>query len=346
LASACLSSTSSVSFILDISIPALGGIVIHALVDSGASSNFVDSGLISAYQSLLSSLAEPIQLSLFDGSPAMAGFIRHSLDTPIRFADDTSHSLSMLVTTLHPSAQVVLGLPWLRTYNPDIDWSTLSLSFRDRVSTSLPLKLSPKLHLLQGGLSYPQSVFDPAANELQIISEIHPFSVSTPLPPDPRRDSGPSSVSTTSNPALSHPISSISEDTDSQHFLPDPYEGLSYPSGSGTELQTTTDFHPSSALGSSPMPLSCDHGPSPGIISPKPQEAPSRSSGVGNGPQHTADCNPPSAFGSSPLTQQCDYVPSPAPIISEPSSCNPKPSVSEHIADPLPIPNAPLTDCI
>jgi len=94
------------------------------------------------------------------------------------------------------------------------------------------------------------------------------------------------------------------------------------------------------------MPLSCDHGPSPGIISPKPQEAPSRSSGVGNGPQHMADCNPPSVFGSSPLTQQCDYVPSPAPIISEPSSCNPKPSVSEHIPDPLPIPNSPLTDCI
>jgi len=48
-------------------------------------------------------------------------------------------SLSLsLVTKLHPSAPIVLGLPWLRNTNLTIDWSALSLTFKTGPQSALP----------------------------------------------------------------------------------------------------------------------------------------------------------------------------------------------------------------
>ncbi|KAJ3833093.1 hypothetical protein F5878DRAFT_646227 [Lentinula raphanica] len=52
------------------------------------------------------------------------------MDAVIKFDDGTVHTEPLLVTRLHPSARIVLGLPWLRKYyNPTIDWKTMTLAF-------------------------------------------------------------------------------------------------------------------------------------------------------------------------------------------------------------------------
>jgi len=58
----------------------------------------------------------------------------------VSFADGTLHTVEFFVTRLHPTAPIVLGLPWLQEHNPDINWTDLSLGFRltnARISAAL-----------------------------------------------------------------------------------------------------------------------------------------------------------------------------------------------------------------
>src|SRR6266481_3501917 len=71
-----------------------------------------------------SALAQPIALCLFDGKPATSGFISQSISTPVHVSDESTQALELLVMKLHSSAPIVLRLPWLRSTNPVIDWST------------------------------------------------------------------------------------------------------------------------------------------------------------------------------------------------------------------------------
>jgi len=100
--------------------------LISALVDSGASSNFIDSAFLSTLALTPSQLPIPIKLSLFDGEPTSHGLITHSISTNLLFPPSSFQVVDLLVMTLHPSASIVLGLPWLRYTNPDIDWDSTS----------------------------------------------------------------------------------------------------------------------------------------------------------------------------------------------------------------------------
>ena len=82
-------------------------------------------------------LAQPITLCLFDGKPTMSGFIHQLISTNVHFSDESHQDLDLLVTKLHPSAPIVLGLPWLQSTNPIIDWLTLTLTFQTKPHSSL-----------------------------------------------------------------------------------------------------------------------------------------------------------------------------------------------------------------
>src|SRR5882724_2356508 len=135
--SAALTSHSEVSFLISLTLPGLPDPV-SALIDSGATSNFLDSSLAISPPFVLEPLDCQIALCLFDGKPVTAGFIHESVNTSVLFADCSTQSLSLLVTKLHPSAPIVLGLPWLRSTNPTIDWSALLLTFKTGPRSALP----------------------------------------------------------------------------------------------------------------------------------------------------------------------------------------------------------------
>lgn len=90
---------------------------------------------------LMVKLEKPIDLYLFDGEPATSGQITHELRTTICFRDGTEHPVRFLVTQLHSSAPIVLGLPWLQEWNPDINWRDMTLNFREFFRGILPLSL-------------------------------------------------------------------------------------------------------------------------------------------------------------------------------------------------------------
>ena len=132
-----LTSESDMSFLLSVKISNLSG-SIPCLIDSGASSNFIDTALAASSKPPKVALERPIALSLFDGKPTTSGFIHEAIQATIFFPDSTSQTLCFLITQLHPAAQIVLGLPWLRTTNPTIDWAALSLSFPATSDMTLP----------------------------------------------------------------------------------------------------------------------------------------------------------------------------------------------------------------
>ena len=96
---------------------------IPTLIDPGATLNFIDSALASMSMFVSTVLAQPIALSLFDGKPVMSGFIHQSVSTSVQFSDESTQTLDLLITQLHPLALIVLSLPWLQSMSPVMDWS-------------------------------------------------------------------------------------------------------------------------------------------------------------------------------------------------------------------------------
>ena len=112
----------------------------NTLIDSGATRSFVDRSMAEKFPQNVTELDQPIPLELFDGQPTSAGEITKSFKDTISFANGTIQTVEFLVTRLHPTAPIVLRLPWLKQFNPDINWSNLSLAFREgtaRISAAL-----------------------------------------------------------------------------------------------------------------------------------------------------------------------------------------------------------------
>lgn len=93
----------------------------HALVDSGATSNFIDSDFINKNELILEQKDTPTPLYVIDGRPVISGAVTHTCAITCNLGN-TSTRLVLDVTRLGPSP-VVLGMPWLRAKNPAIDWT-------------------------------------------------------------------------------------------------------------------------------------------------------------------------------------------------------------------------------
>src|SRR5260370_34066737 len=78
-------------------------------------------------------LEHPILLYNIDGSRNEAGSITHKVKLALRVGED-KEKFDFYLTSLGPE-KVILGLPWLRHRNPQIDWQegTMRLNADQRV---------------------------------------------------------------------------------------------------------------------------------------------------------------------------------------------------------------------
>ena len=88
------------------------------MIDSGAIGLFINKEFAKKISLKIIPRRVPIPLTLFDGSPAET--ITHQAFAELHLGKHMQR-LKFDVTTLSHFA-VILGLPWLRTYNPHIDW--------------------------------------------------------------------------------------------------------------------------------------------------------------------------------------------------------------------------------
>ncbi len=84
---------------------------VAAMVDSGATSLFLDKKYTDCHKMLLIPLENPIHLFNIDGTPNEAGSITHKVQLSLQIGQD-EEKFDFLVTSLGLE-NVILGLPWL-----------------------------------------------------------------------------------------------------------------------------------------------------------------------------------------------------------------------------------------
>ena len=110
-----------------------------ALVDSGAEGQFIDTDFAKQNHIPLHKLAQPIPVRNVDGSPNSKGPITHYAIRRTLLEGKTIFT-RYLATALGKQS-VILGLPWLRRFNPKINWSQGTLEI-NRVSVVMELSWS------------------------------------------------------------------------------------------------------------------------------------------------------------------------------------------------------------
>ena len=109
-----------------------------ALVDCGATNNFIDISLVPRLRSAIRRLPQPLTAYNVDGTTNHHGTIKFSITATV-YLSNYREKVTFLVTSLG-SPRVILGITWLKKANPQIDWSCNTLTPPDAVA---PLRESP-----------------------------------------------------------------------------------------------------------------------------------------------------------------------------------------------------------
>ena len=101
-----------------------------AMVDSGATGLFMSRRFAEEKGLRRLRLKKPIQVFNIDGTLNQSGSIEEFAQLAI-MVDGHKHWVDFLITDLG-GENVILGLPWLRRLNPEVDWAKGLLSIRTR----------------------------------------------------------------------------------------------------------------------------------------------------------------------------------------------------------------------
>ena len=97
-----------------------------ALIDSGATENFIDPLTIERLRLPITKLPLSRIIYNIDGTLNKAGSITHKCQLKVQFDQDTKE-IDFFVTNLGQD-RVVLGFPFLKDFNPKINWETGSIT--------------------------------------------------------------------------------------------------------------------------------------------------------------------------------------------------------------------------
>ena len=98
------------------------------MIDSGATGLFLSQSFVDKHNVYTHPLRHPIELFNIDGSNNSAGYITHR--ARLRLVVSGREEWTEFLVTNIGSEDVILGLPWLRKVNPNIDWSIGRLQYR------------------------------------------------------------------------------------------------------------------------------------------------------------------------------------------------------------------------
>ena len=92
-----------------------------ALLDSGATENFLDPQTMERLQISIQKLSKPRIIYNIDGTLNKAGSITHKTQLQVTFGKET-HTVDFFITDLGQD-RAVLGFPFLCDFNPNINWN-------------------------------------------------------------------------------------------------------------------------------------------------------------------------------------------------------------------------------
>ena len=95
---------------------------VKALLDSGATDNFIDRDFVQMKGINTWSISRPISVYNIDGSPNEAGQISEVVDIVLHYK---THSERMLLAVSSLGRQnMILSYTWLKDHNPEVNWQT------------------------------------------------------------------------------------------------------------------------------------------------------------------------------------------------------------------------------
>jgi hypothetical protein len=117
-----------------------------ALVDSGATENFIDYQTVVWLRLGSNKLATPRPVHNIDGTPNKSGEITHSINLYVQLGNKEQR-IRFFVTNLGKD-RMILGHPWLRTFNPQINWEKGNLQGKLKISTTAAKQQIAQAHVL------------------------------------------------------------------------------------------------------------------------------------------------------------------------------------------------------
>ncbi|HEV7737123.1 MAG TPA: retropepsin-like aspartic protease [Chlamydiales bacterium] len=93
---------------------------------NGASGLFIDKSYVERNGLQTRKLIRPIPVLNLDGTPNEAGAVTDVVSLVLRYDGHTERA-TFAVTALG-TQDLILGLPWLRQHNPEVDWRTGKVS--------------------------------------------------------------------------------------------------------------------------------------------------------------------------------------------------------------------------
>uniref|UniRef100_A0A8C5R8C8 Gypsy retrotransposon integrase-like protein 1 n=1 Tax=Leptobrachium leishanense TaxID=445787 RepID=A0A8C5R8C8_9ANUR len=145
-----------------------------AMVDSGASGNFLDKAVVDAFCIPITNKPFPLHIQVVDGSSLPSGPVTTETE-PLQVTIGPGHKETLrfdIVTT--PLFPIILGLPWLRQHDPQVSWSSGTFTFSSSyctqnclqkhhhvLNTVLDIHMTPQYHtVLPNEYSSFADVFD------------------------------------------------------------------------------------------------------------------------------------------------------------------------------------------
>ena len=101
-----------------------------AMIDSGATGNFISDNLVRTRHLETREKKDPYQLQMADGSLFNMGKVSRET-VPLKIAIQRHHEEVTFDVIGLASHQVILGAPWLKMQNPMVNWRTGVLTFRE-----------------------------------------------------------------------------------------------------------------------------------------------------------------------------------------------------------------------
>jgi len=108
---------------------------VSALVDSGATSSFIDQTFVIQHNIPVIKKSTLVPVEVIDGRTIASGAITHETTLLELYIGKHTEKivLNIISTPHHP---IIFGLPWLEAHNPIIDWRSRTLTFNAQWCTS------------------------------------------------------------------------------------------------------------------------------------------------------------------------------------------------------------------
>jgi hypothetical protein len=108
---------------------------VSALVDSGATSSFIDQTFVAQHNIHVVKKSTLVPVEVIDGRTIASSAITHET-TPLELCIGKHTEKIVLNIISTPHHPIILGLPWLEAHNPIIDWRFRTLTFSAQRCTS------------------------------------------------------------------------------------------------------------------------------------------------------------------------------------------------------------------